>query len=104
MKIIWNLHQKYLRGHKVYKCSFPINIYPNKFLIRGELSVALNGRKTAFIQLEKWCTNFTNYKFGFYLYKHFSGHNASHSARAWFKYLVNNLPNGHGKLEEEGQK
>lgn len=102
-KINWKLKRRLPRGWKLYECSQVVNDRYNKYLIEGELEVGVNGRNTAYITFRRWCINFDNYKFGFRMSKHFKGHNASHQARAWFRYLFSNCPNYVKEMEAEDQ-
>lgn len=88
----WELKEKYRGGSKMYKFRQEVHIRSNKFLFEGMLLVAYLGRGTACVTFERWCLNYTNYRFGFEMTKHFRGHNASHSARAWFRYMLKNCP------------
>ena len=88
----WCLIHKYPGGHKHYYCRLHKTVRSNDYLIEGRLSVAHIGRNTAFVIFRGLCINFTNIRFGFRMSKHFEGHNASHKARAWFRYMYNNYP------------
>ncbi len=99
--IKWELKKKYAGGGKFYECEKTINIRTNEFLFRGVLLVANLGRGTACVTLERWCLRYNNYRFGFQMIKHFKGHNASHSARAWFRRIIRNCPDYVSMVEEE---
>lgn len=83
---------QWIKGHGYYTCAMTYKYGYNSYLIKGNLHVGLNGRSTAFINFERLCTNYDNIRFGFKAGKHFKGKNASHSARAWFRYMANNCP------------
>ena len=99
--IKWELKIKHARGCKFYECEKNINIRSNEFLFKGLLLVAHAGIGTACVTLERWYLRYNNYRFGFQMIKHYKGHNASHSARAWFRRMIRNCPDFVSMIEEE---
>lgn len=101
MKVEWKLKNSHRNGYKMYLCKRKKEVGYNKYLIEGQLIVAVNGRNTAFVKFYQWCLNYTNMRFGFSLSNHFDGHNASHKARAWFRFMVKNMPYNFQELRED---
>lgn len=103
----WELKASGPRGKKLYEFEMDTYVASNRWLFKGILEVANKGRGTARIVLERWCSNFYgNYRFGFRMIKNFKGHNASHSARAWFRHMKSEkyCPEFLSMLEEEKEK
>jgi len=89
-KADWKLGTKYSNGYTIYSFKKNRDEAPNRYLIEGLLTVGING---SFVIFKRVCVNYVNHRFGFQMSKHFNGHNAARSARAWFNYMLNNTPN-----------
>jgi len=78
-----------------------VGIEHNKMFIMAEVQTRINGPNTAWGRIYltvEWPT-FDEQKWGWQLYRHESGHNASHKIRAWCNYLLNYFPYGISKIE-----
>lgn len=105
--IKWELKAKYPGGSKLYEFERETTMIDekhrlmNRYLFKGMLLVAHLGRGTACVTFERWRLFYANYRYGFEMTKHFKGHNASHSARAWFRYMLKNCPEFVSMIEKE---
>lgn len=101
MRFTFKETARYSSPGPVFYKSDRIQVGPdhNKMFTQAIVESRVNGVNTAYATWDITCEWASNHHWGISMNKHFFGRAASHKARAWCNYLLNNPPNSWNKIE-----